>query len=553
MIKNLVKKISFEEWIGLILLAGCLPLLAAAVRLCFGGDIWYDELFTVGFAGQSFRDLISDTARDVHPPFYYIYVKTAMELCKLIIPSADPAAVGKLCSVLPFLLLLVYAVWKVRKYFGMLCAGIFSFCVLTMPQLSPYMTEIRMYGLSLFLVTAMFLHACGVMIQGSGVTQAGGVTQGSGVIQTGGVTHGSGMIHAGDLPNSCVNIRENEKKGGVWDWVLFTVYGILAVYTHYFACVAAAVIYLCLLIWYFIKKPGGGFIKKWGLCAGITFLCYLPWLFAVAAQVRQVKESYWILPLTLRSIGGCVKFLLKPSFANGALNVAAAVLLFLLYGFLLLHALLKERERKWENFIAVSGLAVLLGLAAFGFAASFLLRPVFIYRYMLPGMGTFWLCFSILLSRFARRRAELFPALAILAAVGASDFQFFQKNENWKTEQMALTEDAVAVISPEDAVLFNFDQVQGVVGWYLENDTYLWMDEPEALIGEMFDHCLSVRDAGEIRKWLRGGRAVWFIGSGNAREDVIAQWKEEGMLCAEQAECMLERYWFKLYRLQLEK
>lgn len=541
-IKNNPGKLKPDEWIGRILIVSCLFFAAAAIRLCFSRDIWYDELFTMGFAGQSYGEIVGYTARDVHPPFYYMYIKTAIELCKLIIPSAEPVVIGKLCSVLPYLLLLIYAIWKVRKYFGMLCAGIFSFCVFSMPQLSQYMTEIRMYSLSLFLVTAALLHGYGTILSvGKKKTampeKASSITgQPAAAMEKGAVfTNTGGML------------REN------MDWLLLTLYGILAAYTHYFACVAAAMIYLCLLCWYFIMKPGRAYIKKWGLCVFVSALCYIPWLFTVISQVRQVKESYWILPLTLRSVGGCVKFLLKPSFADGTVNVLAAVLLFMVYGFLVLWAFAKEKKRKQENLLAVAGLFVLAGLTAFGFAASFLLRPVFIYRYMLPAVGAFWLCFSIFLNRFSGKKAVLFPVLLLLLIVGITDFKYFYNDETWKREQMCHIETEISAVRPDDAVIFNFNQLQGNFSFYLDNEMYLWMDEPETLIGELFENCKGLNDVNIMKEWLADGRTVWFAGSGNAREDVLGRWQAEGITCTEQEEGLLERYWFKLYRLSMEK
>ena len=93
-----------------------------------------------------------------------------------------------------------------------------------------------------------------------------------------------------------------------------------------------------------------------------------------------------------------MKFLMKPAFSEEWLNVLLAVLLsgiyiglFVWYGF-----------RGWKAdgdgffkirfFYALAGCMVLCGLTGFGFIASILVRPVFVYRYMLPAMGCFWFC-----------------------------------------------------------------------------------------------------------------------------------------------------------------
>ena len=75
---------------------------------------------------------------------------------------------------------------------------------------------------------------------------------------------------------------------------------------------------------------------------------------------------------------------------------------------------------------AFFGLCILAGTALFGIAVSFLMRPVFIYRYMLPSMGCFWFGFVSLLSRQKKKRV-LVPALVLLCLVGAADYSAFAK------------------------------------------------------------------------------------------------------------------------------
>ncbi len=149
-----INREKYEKWIGFIFLAAAAGMLILSVRLCFADGIWYDELFTMGLTGKSFGEAKALTARDVHPPFYYYYVKSVSQLCLAVFPGANRVIIGKLCSVLPLLGLAAYAVTKVKKHFGWLCAGLFLFCVIAMPNLPQYTVEIRMYTLAMFLVTA---------------------------------------------------------------------------------------------------------------------------------------------------------------------------------------------------------------------------------------------------------------------------------------------------------------------------------------------------------------------------------------------------------------
>ncbi len=54
-----------------------------------------------------------------------------------------------------------------------------------------------------------------------------------------------------------------------------------------------------------------------------------------------------------------------------------------------------------------------------------------------------------------------------------------------------------------------------------------------------------------IKNFLKSGRKVWFLGSGNAREEICEKWEKEGILSEKKTEIMIERYWLSIYLLSL--
>lgn len=567
--KNLqIRKISGKDAVGWLFFGIAFVMLINSIRLCFCGDIWYDELFTVGMAEHSYGELIHFTAKDVHPPLYYCIVKFILDLCKLIIPSADSVIVIKLVSVLPYFLLLAYGFFFLRKRFGTFVMGLFLFCVLSMPQMSAYTVEMRMYSLALFFVTAAFFHAYGIVC---------GDGRGRHVLWR-------------------CRVRKTEHFFTFrWNghFAALTLYGLAAAYTQYFACVAVVMVYAYLFLWFLVRykrsggqdKDAGKALKKLVICVLLSVLAYLPWLFVLVSQVTAVRTNYWILPLTWRSLGGCVKFLTKPAFSHEWLNVLLAVVLFCIYVGLLAgygFKLWKEKAKSARFFYALAGCMVLCGLTAFGFIASILVRPIFVYRYMLPAMGCFWLCPVLCLDgmlAFAyekekqgkqkepgqwtvrARRAEqeekprrpfhlswlLYLAMVVFAAVGIRDYRAFLGEEEYKAVLMKETRLVISDIAKEDIILYNFDQLQAVMGYYLEQENYLWNGTPEPLIMEIFGNKGSVEDTEQIREWLDEGRTVWFFGSFNSREDIRTEWEKDGILTEETGSYMLERYWFNIY------
>ena len=548
------RKFSGREIIGWLLICLSIGMLGRSILLCFSRDIWYDELFTVSMAEHSYGELVRFTAADVHPPLYYMIVKFFADLCKLIVPAAGTVIPAKLVSTLPYLLMLLYSVTWIRKRWGIYTGGLFLFCVTAMPQLAAYTVEVRMYGWALLFVTAAFWHAQECL-----------------TAEKASVGHGR-YLHG----------------------TVLVLYGLAAAYTQYFAAVAAGMVHLYLLIMFLCRDKSR--LREWLCYVAISVVGYVPWLFALAGQISAVQENYWILPLTWRSLGGCVKFLMKPAFANDVLNTVLAVVLFVAYvavvGYpVIFEFVLKNRKKgrklyrnrrelqERENRVVymLAGVGVLAGLVAFGFAASILIRPIFVYRYMIPALGCFWFSFALgvdevlcKLEDRAKTEGKLCkpiyaPALLLVLfviAVGLRDYRAFRGEEEYKIVSMRETEKALSLIVPEDTVIYNFDQVQAVTAYYLPQGTerFLWNGSAESLIQEMIGPCGTLENVDEIRELacIKNSEAgsdagkkenLWFIGSFNSRDDIVEKWREAGFSVEETGSFLLERYWFNLYKI----
>ena len=221
------EKTTWLQTAGILLFAAACTMALYSLYLCFGSDIWYDELFTEGFISQPVGRMISLAVKDVHPPLYYLLVKIAVDFCRFFVPSANAVIISKVVSVLPYLGLLGYSLVFLRRRYGWLCAGLFSFCIFAMPQMANYTTEVRMYGFALFFITAAFFHAGAIL-----------------------------------------------ENGGKRNWIALTVFGICAAYTHYFAAVSAAVLYVGLAVLLYVRKKDTRTksLLTWLLAAGSLVL-----------------------------------------------------------------------------------------------------------------------------------------------------------------------------------------------------------------------------------------------------------------------------------------
>ena len=247
-----------------------------------------------------------------------------------------------------------------------------------------------------------------------------------------------------------------------------------------------------------------------------------------------------------------------------------------------------------------------------GFIASVLIRPVFVYRYMIPACGVWWLAFAVFMGCGAEddenvsdseipgeeesdsemhdeeesdcemhdeeesdseskktnkkkiaskhmpiiRNIIMFAMLAVVVFSGIYSFHSFAGNEKYKHVQMAETDKLFESIEPGTRIVCNFNHVQALSAYMLDgrdNRIYLLGGAPEELISEMLPSAEPLEDEAEIRTWLRQCGKVLFLGSFNSRDDVLTNLKEKyGISSKDTGSFMAERYWFDVYELSLQ-
>lgn len=542
------KETTIERVLGCGFFLAAIYCLIRSCILSFSIDIWYDELFSMEFSARPVGELVSLTARDVHPPLYYMILR----FFTLLIKGAGLVGEGngqltletvaKLVSVLPFFILMIYSATTIRKNFGTVAAGLFSFAIITMPQLPEYTTEIRMYSWAILFVTAALVHAF-LLIR---------------------------------------DVWEKRDCGfDVFNGAALWLYSAAAAYTHYYAAFAVGVIIgllVCGMIIYFIRGMRGSSgrghmnfkpVATSVIVMNLVIVSYIPWASVVLSQVGQVKESYWIQPVGLRSLGSCVKYLFKGYFFESAVGTVLAVAVFAVVSFLLVRAFLRAVRKKEESpVLSLYAFLVLPMVVGAGLLASVLIRPVFVNRYMLPSYGCFWLAISIMAGRevrdfFEKREKKNVFGLALGAAlmslvvvIGAVDFRAFIGNEEYRIVNMKNTLSLFEDISSDTIIISNFNQVQALLSYYLNRDeegfdVYLYQEEPEPLINETVPGLKTIDDPVDIANYLGNGKEVLFLGSFNSREDILDEWKTDmGISGENEGSYLMERYWFDVFRLR---
>lgn len=489
-----------ERVVAVIFIILSLMVLYVCVTSGMGDDIWYDELFSLKFMENSYNQIVALTAADVHPPFYYWYLKAFHDLGQLIIPGESSVVLAKMASVAPFLGIWLYAFTLVRKRMGIMVAGVFLFLIGSMPQISNYVVEIRMYSLAMFCITALFLHSYEIILE--------------------------------------------DKKG---HWLAFLFYGILTAYTQYYACIAVVAVYIALFMYFLFAKRKAQMIKVI-VFAGISVVAYLPWIPSFINQFQNVSSNYWIQPLTFRSIFGCMKFifLAVPSYPTTK-NYILAVAMIGIFGLCFLYGVWKA-EGAHIRYLLLCGIFIPVFVTVMGFVCSALNRPIFVYRYLVPGLGAMWLVAAYVLLNC---RKEIFALLLLVPflAAGHSNMAGFQYEEGMRPVKMVETTEMFEGLSEDAVILCNFNHVQAVTAYYLDNKNVLYGGEPEALIKKLLPNCVGLPDTAELQS-LVTEEDVYFLGSFEAREALLEEWKQYGITYTEEGTYLLERYWFNVYHLK---
>lgn len=362
-----MEKTFFDKYYKWLMLAVCTVGMALYLLLCQGDLVWMDEAYTLGMVRRSFTDIWQITALDVHPPLYYFLLKI------FSYPFTNEILAGKLFSAVFTVATMLFGGVQLKKLFNGKTGVIFAFLFMLFPFLVTYGVEIRMYAVGGFFVFANAVYG-----------------------------------YKAYLTNSKKN------------WILFTFFGLCAAYTHYFALVSAGVVYGLMFLVAIIKKRE--LIKPWIICAIITVAGYIPWLQNFIVQLQyKIDNEYWIDPITWKTVGTYFSEIFG---IDG--KMISAIGIFTAFAVMLIGVAKSGKNKGMAVLVAV--LVPVLTLAV-GLLASFLVRPVFVVRYLLPSAPVFVAGCAIGMASVNKKAVT--AVLAVIVAVcGAVNYVYAYKDKN---------------------------------------------------------------------------------------------------------------------------
>lgn len=482
---NLVKKYK-----GYALYVYTMLLLAINSIRIFSDSIWGDEAFSIRLVRRGTEYILYKTAKDVHPPLYYLILEF---FSKIFEPSA---MIGKFVSFLPIVFVCIVAVTYIKKKFGagvaMIIVGVVTFtgnCV-------PMIVEVRMYTWALFFA---FMN----------------------------------MV--------CINelLSAQEEKGKKRFWIGHCVWSLFAAYTHYYALILIAFMDATLYIMLFIKNK-----KVWKKCLlsmTAMILAYLPWLRILLEQFKSTSNSFWIQDIDIKS---SILYLFGQDRWGKILLLVFLFSILCFYftkeGFDIKHSKIGKKNQAvvdWEWKFSCSSdeqkLILLNMIATFGtifvgIAVSWLIRPMYLERYIFPAIGLVAFSLGIAYRKCFKNIFFLLLLLVVMTFSGKTQFMdVYQKELTYLTEE---TKNYMQENMLEgDIILADDDSFSWTVLEYYFPQT------------ESF-HCNNwkIDEEGQSRVWLMKSKD----------ETALSVYEAAGYRVEEKANLGLDRVFFKLYLLE---
>lgn len=365
-----------ENFIGKLLFLLSIVILALMNAVLFIKPfVEIDEWFTRGLVEFPAYQVVTVTGIDVHPPLYYLIVKAAMKILTLAHVHYDLVFLIKFMSVVPFIILLIVCVTKIRNDYGWLTSGFFALSLGVMSGFFMVFLTARMYSWAvLFMVLA--------------------------------------FICLGDV------LKDSSYKS----WILMAIFSTLGAYTHYFVAISVIVMYMLLLINILVNRKfgfGKEDIKKWVISTVIGILLYLPWVFTLLGQLTKVHEKYWLKTPGLAKIVTSLSYV----FTSNETLMTAVPLAVIVVAILIYITLRYAKNQNKDNSYLLMGVGIYAVTLTGSLVISYTFKPILLERYLFPSIAVFWLAVSILIGEkdFRKYAMPVVILLLIFAAFNVVD------------------------------------------------------------------------------------------------------------------------------------
>ena len=314
-----------------------------------------NEFFTLTLINFPISDILHILGGETNPPLYFLLVKGLSKL-------ANDFAILKVFSIIPYAIVLILSTFKLRKDYGWLTAGLFALAIAAMSEFFITYSILRPYSWAMLFTLLSFIFFMDI------ITTANKTS-----------------------------------------FILFTLFSVLASYTHYYGLITAVVLYIILL--FHILTHNKDKIKYLAISMIAGIVLYAPW---IPTLVKLLQSMNPLGDLTTDSI--------IQSFAHFAYSgdtLFSIITLIILAIVLLIY--LKEKDE--DRTLVLYGIAAYFATVLVIILISIIIKPIMVTKGLVVASAILWLAISIMIGKMQNKRMLLislsFVVLLLISGIGS--------------------------------------------------------------------------------------------------------------------------------------
>ena len=314
-----------------------------------------NEFFTLTLINFPISDILHILGGETNPPLYFLLVKGLSKL-------ANDFAILKVFSIIPYAIVLILSTFKLRKDYGWLTAGLFALAIAAMSEFFITYSILRPYSWAMLFTLLSFIFFMDI------ITTANKTS-----------------------------------------FILFTLFSVLASYTHYYGLITAVVLYIILL--FHILTHNKDKIKYLAISMIAGIVLYAPW---IPTLIKLLQSMNPLGNLTTDSI--------IQSFAHFAYSgdtLFSMITLIILAIVLLIY--LKEKDE--DRTLVLYGIAAYFATVLVIILISIIIKPIIVTKGLVVASAILWLAISIMVGKMQNKRMLLislsFVVLLLISGIGS--------------------------------------------------------------------------------------------------------------------------------------
>lgn len=314
-----------------------------------------NEFFTLTLINFPISDILHILGGETNPPLYFLLVKGLSKL-------ANDFAILKVFSIIPYAIVLILSTFKLRKDYGWLTAGLFALAIAAMSEFFITYSILRPYSWAMLFTLLSFIFFMDI------ITTANKTS-----------------------------------------FILFTLFSVLASYTHYYGLITAVVLYIILL--FHILTHNKDKIKYLAISMIAGIVLYAPW---IPTLVKLLQSMNPLGDLTTDSI---IQYFAH--FAYSGDTLFSMITLIILAIVLLIY--LKEKDE--ERTLVLYGIAAYFATVLVIILISIIIKPIMVTKGLVVASAILWLAISIMIGKMQNKRMLLislsFIVLLLISGIGS--------------------------------------------------------------------------------------------------------------------------------------